>query len=849
MTGKEARRSPLELSVQDPRGLEIQKQKISLSSSGYEQYSFRTEDAAQTGTYELALYIARDKEERKLLGSTSVKVEEFEPDRLSIRSRFSGDASKAWVSPKDLKATVTLMNLFGTPAADNTVQATISLSPTSLFFSKFPDYSFFDPLGEGKTFEDSLSPAKTNAAGAAEFALDLERFDNATFRLQFDADGLEKQGGRAVHTASSIIVSPLRSVVGFKPDGRLDYIFRDANRAVHFISVGPEQGPVPLTDLTLTVTEIRWVSVLEKGSDNLYHYKSVEKRVPVRTLPFAIPREGASLKLPTDSPGDYEVSISDKDTVKLSTLRFSVIGSGNLARSLDRNAELQVRLDRDDYAAGDPIKVSVKAPYTGSGLITIERDKVYAYKWFSTGTTATVQTIAVPDTVEGSAYVNVSFIRAIDSREIYTSPLSYGVVPISINKDARTNRITLKADPEILGGAPLKITYSSEKPGRIIVFAVDEGILSVARYRTPEPLEHFFAKRALEVSTSQILDLILPEFSIIQEVSAMGGDEGDRALNRGLNPFKRKSKAPVVFWSGILPTDAMPRTVEYQVPDYFNGSLRIMAVAVSDSAIGVQETRTLVRNHFVISPNVPAVVTPDDEVEIGVAVMNGLETKEKETPVPDRDEALGAAGSGNGRRRDGEDRPAAGEDGLFQDQGQKPARGRLPAVHGVGRRNVFVPEESLSIRPSTPFRTQLESGKDADHANRGRPGPKDARGFPHARGDGIGYLPSALSWGLKNTSIVSLRVHRADREPGIRRAGPETPPEFAVTKRRRWKASPGRRRSCAPGRTRTALSGCGRRITTRARASSPRTPCTTSPRRWRRASCRQTTCSTQAWRP
>jgi uncharacterized protein YfaS (alpha-2-macroglobulin family) len=774
---------PLELSVQDPRGLEIRKQKISLSASGYEQYSFRTEDTAQTGTYELALYIARDKEERKLLGSTSVKVEEFKPDRLSIRSRFSGDTSKAWVSPKDLKATVTLMNLFGTPAADNTVQATISLSPTSLFFSKFPDYSFFDPLGEGKTFEDSLSPEKTDAAGAVEFALDLERFDNATFRLQFDADGLEKQGGRAVHTVSSIVVSPLRSVVGFKPDGRLDYIFRDADRAVHFISVGPEQGPVPLTDLTLTVTEIRWVSVLEKGPDNLYHYKSVEKRVPIRALPFAIPREGASLKLPTDSPGDYEVSLSDKDNIRLSTLRFSVIGSGNLARSLDRNAELQVRLDRDDYSAGDTVKVSVKAPYTGSGLITIERDKVYAYKWFSSGTTATVQTIMVPDTVEGSAYVNVSFIRAIDSREIYTSPLSYGVMPISINKDARTNKITLKAEREILGGTPLKITYSSEKPGRIIVFAVDEGILSVARYRTPEPLEHFFAKRALEVSTSQILDLILPEFSIIQEVSAMGGDEGDRALNRGLNPFKRKSKAPVVFWSGILPTDATPRTVEYQVPDYFNGSLRIMAVAVSDSAIGAQETHTLVRNHFVISPNVPAVVTPDDEVEIGVAVMNGLETKEKETAVRIEmklSEQLEAVTAGIVTETIA---PQQEKTAFFRVRvrNQLGASSLRFTASGGGMSSSL--EESVSIRPSTPFRTQLESGKTRTMQTEVTLGRKMHADFRTIEVT-ASYLPSALSWGLKKYldaypyGCTEQIVSRAFAVLALKRL-----PEFAVSEK------------------------------------------------------------------
>ena len=738
---------PLELSVQDPRGLEIQEQKISLSQSGFEQFSFRTEQTAQTGTYQLSLYIARDKEERKLLGSTSVRVEEFRPDRLAIRSTFGVDPERAWVSPKDLKATVTLRNLFGTPAAGNTVQAGISLSPTSIYFPRYPDYDFFDPLGEGKSFDESLTDMTTNDAGVAVFPVDLERFDKATFRLRFSADGMEKQGGRGVHAESSVVVSPLSSVVGFKADGRLDYIFKGADRSVSFISIGPDQAPVPLSRLSLRVVELRYVSVLEKGPDDLYRYKSVEKRIPAGSTPFSIPAGGAVLKLATGSPGDFEVSVVDADEVTLSTLRYTVIGTGNIARSLDKNAELAVRLDRGDYSAGDPIRISIKAPYTGSGLITIERDKVYAYKWFSSDTTATVQTITVPQGVEGSAYVNVSFIRAIDSKEIYASPLSYGVVPVTINRDARSNRITLHAPQEVLGGSTLSITYSSEKPGKIVVYAVDEGILQVARYATPQPLDHFFAKRALEVQTSQILDLILPEYSLIREASAMGGDEGERALSRGLNPFKRKNKEPVVYWSGIVPTDSTPRTLQYQVPDYFNGSLRIMAVAVADDSIGVQEARTIVRNHFVLSPNVPPVATPRDEIEIGVAVMNNLKNGK---PADVRIEMKPSEQFESTRPSVLTEKIAAGEEKTVffavRVKNQLGA-GTLRFTASAGGLSSSL-EESMSIRPSTPYRTELVTGK-----ARGAQVdvPLERKMHPELRKIEVSasYLPSAMSYGLK----------------------------------------------------------------------------------------------------
>ena len=739
---------PLELSVQDPRGLEVQKKKLALSDSGFEHFAFRTEETAQTGKYQLSLFIARDKEERKLLGSTSVRVEEFRPDRLAIRSAFSCDPAKAWASPKDLKATVTLRNLFGTPAVDNLVNASISLSPSSFSFPQFSDYEFFDPLGDGKTFEESLSARTTDTVGSAVFPIDLERFDKATFRLRFSADGMEKQGGRGVHAESSVVVSPLVSVVGYKADGRLDYIFKNSGRSVHFVSVGPDQSPVPLSRLKLSIVEVRYVSVLEKGPDNLYRYKSVEKRVPARQAAFAIPKDGAVVNLATDVPGDFELSILDPDEVKLSSLRYSVIGTGNLARTLDRNAELQVRLDRPDYSAGDAVKVSIKAPYTGSGLITIERDKVYAYRWFSADTTASVQTITVPETVEGSAYVNVSFIRAIDSREIYASPLSYGVMPVSINREARSNRITLESPPEILGGSALRISYSTAKPGKIVVYAVDEGILQVAKYLTPRPLDHFFAKRALEVRTSQILDLILPEYSLIQGALAAGGDEGEGALNRGLNPFKRKHKAPVVFWSGILPTSSTPRTVQYQVPDYFNGTLKIMAVAVSDDSIGVQETRTVVRNHFVISPNVPPVASPGDEIEVGVAIMNNVKGSGNALSVhvemkPSGQFELATPGQVTSTIAEGEEKTLFFKVRVKDQLGA----GSLAFTASAGSRTSSE-EETVSIRPATPYRTQLVTGKARGSTIEV---PLDRKMHPEFRKISVSasYLPTGMSFGLK----------------------------------------------------------------------------------------------------
>jgi uncharacterized protein YfaS (alpha-2-macroglobulin family) len=95
----------------------------------------------------------------------------------------------------------------------------------------------------------------------------------------------------------------------------------------------------------------------------------------------------------------------------------------------------------------------------------------------------------------------------------------------------------------------------------------------------------------LRVDTAQIVDLIIPEFSLLRSVSAFGGG-GD--IQR-LNPFKRVTEKPVVFWSGIVDADSTKREVVYDVPDYFDGTLKIMAVAIADDAVASGERETLIR--------------------------------------------------------------------------------------------------------------------------------------------------------------------------------------------------------------------------------------------------------------
>jgi uncharacterized protein YfaS (alpha-2-macroglobulin family) len=614
---------PLQMVVTDPRGVAIRSQTIKFSSTGLEDYSTATEPDSPTGSYDFSLYIMRDNNQQALLGSTTVRVEEFQPDRMTIKADLSKPASAGWISPDALSATVKLRTLFGTAAVGRKVKGSFKLTPSGAEFDKYPGYLFVDPYDTKKSYDEDLGEIATDADGSAKFDFKLERFEQGLYRLRFIAEGFEPEGGRSVVTDAAAIVSPAAYLIAYKPDGDLNYIDKDSVRAVHLIAIGPKLDKVAVDGLITELIEFRYVSVLTQQENGTLAYQSVRKEISKAKKALAIPATGLTSNLPTAQAGSFALVIRDGSGVELNRISFEVVGHANVARSLEREAELKIKLSKPEYAPGEEAELEIQAPYVGGGLITVERDHIYNAQWFKTTTTESVQKIKIPEELEGNGYITVTFLRSLDSKEIFTSPLSYGSVPFAVNRARHIQGVTINAPKLVRPGDTLNIGYQTAGPAKLVLIAVDEGILQVARYHTPDPLSYFFRKRALEVTTSQILDLVLPELHLLNEASAPGGDE-EGLMARSHNPFKRKGQKPVAFWSGIIESDGKPGHAEVPIPDYFNGTIRIMAVAVSDGAVGVAENKVVSQGYFVIQPQAPYFATPGDQFEVTALVANNL---------------------------------------------------------------------------------------------------------------------------------------------------------------------------------------------------------------------------------
>lgn len=710
---------PVEVILSNPRGNIVLRETVALPADGFVELPLSFAAVDPTGQYQAQVYLLDDRRRRlQQLGQASLSVEEFQPDTMRIRTELLGADAPGWQTSVQYQGQVILENLFGLPAQERRVQASYTLQPAHFRFQAYPGFVFEDPFRQdGKalktTVSKDLAEGASDAQGKALFDIDLSAYGRGLFRLGFAAQGYETGGGRSVSARSSTLVSPAEQLVGWKADGALNYLRRDAERNIAFVAINPQLKTVTQDGLTLTLSERRSISSLVRQNDGTLTYQTVVKEVPVSAADFEVKAGGSDWRLPTETPGDYVAELRNGTGLPLARIQFSVVGAQNIGGRLEKNAELDLKLDRFDYRNGQEIELQITAPYTGAGLITIEKDKVYTYQWFRADTTRSVQRIRVPEGLEGNGYVNVTFVRALDSEEIFTRPLSYAVAPFNIDREKQTIDIALEVPDKVKPGAPLTVEFQTSRPGRIAVFAVDEGILQVANYTTPQPLDTFLRKRALEVGTAQMADLLMPEFSLLREAAGVGGDAfemAEKALGANLNPFQRGLKMPVVFWSGIMDATGEKQSVRFTVPDHFDGQLRLMAVASSLQAAGSSAKSTIVRGPFVLQPNVITAAAPGDIFEVSVGVTNALPTESGEADIAvkvqptkhvvvvgETTQTLTLAPGREGRAR-------------FQVKATDALGGAELVFLAESGEHTLSRTATLSVRPPVPYRTTLNAG-------------------------------------------------------------------------------------------------------------------------------------------
>ncbi|MDD4702515.1 MAG: MG2 domain-containing protein, partial [Desulfovibrio sp.] len=644
---------PLEAVIVSPTGAEVMRRSFTVGPEGLQNFTWTSTEDAAVGQYRMDIRLVSDKTgyASPILGSTTTRVEEFQPDTLALAANFESGAPKGWIRTGEKMpptvAVARLDNLYGEPAASHRIHTAFHTRKGALRFPGYEDYTFYDALSSGAQdqFMD-LPDVFTDSKGVAKLALPLGKLQGSTFYGTLLIEGFEPTGGRAVTRQLSALFSPLEVALGYKPEGQannLDYVPQNAKASLRLLAVNNDLAPAALQDAEVVFSARRYVNSLVTDSRGEYRYDATPVDTVIARQTVNLDPKGLVWPMPTTEVGDYLVTVRQKNGTILALIPFSVAGTrladpADLSTASLAKGNLRLKLEKDQYASGETIRMSLSTPYSGTGLITVERENVLAHAWFTAQAGESVQEIRIPDGFEGRGYVNVSFVRSLGSEAVYMNPHTFGVAPFTAGINQREMGLKLTAPARVLPGEKMTVRLSSRVPGKALLFAVDEGVLQLTGFKTPDPLGDLLSDRALEVATLQAFDLLMPDHARLQgRIPGFGGDMGAGG-GRFLNPFKRRGEPPFAFWQEVTAVSAEGTDITLTIPEYVSGRIRIMAVGSSGaqgsaSTAGNAQASTEVRGTLILKPLLPLAVAPGDEFDGALVIANTVEGSGKDAKV------------------------------------------------------------------------------------------------------------------------------------------------------------------------------------------------------------------------
>lgn len=722
---------PLQAVLVNPAGNVVMQRAFTVGADGLASFDWASDVGASTGPYRLDVQLAgagTGGKDAVVLGTATVLMEEFQPDTLGLEAEIVPAPKAGWLSLDDggteAAVGVLLKNLYGLPAADRRIRATLRVNPARWHFPGFEEYTFYDAAPYwGETLEETLPEVRTDKDGTARLSLPLTRFQAGTMRCTVLLEGFEPGGGRAVSEERSVLVSPLDMLLGWRGTGAAlnpGFIPQGREAGLEFVALNPALERVAAGPLTFVVSERRYVTSLVTDARGEYRYDEspVDTECSRETLAWDA-RRGVRWNIPTDRPGDYLLTVRNARDMVLASVPFTVAGEALRGGEAPASSVLRLRLDKADYAAGDTISMFLSVPYDGAGLITLERDGVAAHRWFRAKAGDSVQSIDIPSDFEGRGYVNVSFVRALASPDIYMEPHSYAVAPFTAAVRSRDMGLTLRVPELGRPGDTLSVMVTAREPGKAILFAVVEGVLQLTHFATPSPLEYLLRDRALAVETLQAFDLLMPDHARLKgRIPGFGGGAMPHGGfgGRFLNPFKRRGEPPLTTWSSLVEIGPQGATAAIPIPDYYNGRIRIMAVGASPQSAGNAETAVTVRGEVILTPQVPLLATPGDTFEASVAVANNIQGSGKAKALYldiEPDAALELAGDVPARVTvdEGGEAVVAFRVRVKDVPGEAAIRFRVRSGEDRALPGVTASRRaSLSVRPATPRRVGQTSG-------------------------------------------------------------------------------------------------------------------------------------------
>ena len=639
---------PVKTEITDPNGKLVYKKVSQENTNNFFKFVVPTSPEYATGNYSAKVSVGGADFYKNL------KIETVKPNRLKINIDFEDEVL---TKGKPLDGTLDVKWLHGAPAKNVKAEIKAKFNPDYSGFKSYPDYVFHDPTKRFQTEELIVFEGNVDSEGTASIKKSIEVGNNAPGMLtaQFLIRAFEN-GGDFSLDAFNKSYSPYSSYVGLRsPEGNAyGSYFTDTNQIFDVVAVDKDGKPLKRDKLEVKVYKIEWRWWWNSSYDNLSNYVSSSYHRPYLDQTLSTDANGKAqlkLKIPEDERGRYLIRIMDPVSGH-ATGRTAYFYKNWSNMSFDGDKEAAKMLvfsaDKETYNVGETAKLSFPSGAEGRALISIENGaEVLEHRWVKTSQGKTEVSIPVTSDMAPNVFVNISLLQphAVTSNDL---PIRlYGVIPIMV-EDPNT-----KLEPELKIPKQLKPEQEfevvvSEKDRKAMTYTlaiVEEGLLDLTRYKTPNAWDEFYAKEALGVKTWDVFDDVIGAYSgSIDHVFAIGGDgSATEGKKKKANRFK-----PVVTYLGPfeLPKGKQ-RTHKIKLPNYI-GSVRAMVVAgnVKEEAYGSAEKTVPVKKPLMVLATLPRKLSPGEIVTLPVTVFameNKIKNVTLDLKLSDGISALGAS--------------------------------------------------------------------------------------------------------------------------------------------------------------------------------------------------------------
>lgn len=625
---------PVMFELTNPRGTLVHRSIATRSTGGIYTFPVATERDAPTGNYRARVRVGGASFTRIFM------VETIMPNRLKIDLRIEGDAIR---EGKTALARFGSAWLHGAPARNLRVKVDAILSQATTSFEGYDGFSFDDPARSFQTEEVTLFEGTLDAKGLTSFnpGISVKTAAPGMLNASFTARVFEESGAYSIDRFT-IPYYPYEYFAGLKmPESNTPYnaYLTDTTHVVELVSLNSEGRPAPGRTLRIEVYKIDWRWWWERRDEDLSNYISSSYHRPLQRARVTTGNNGrANYNLRIDNPewGRFLIRVTDINGGHAAGTTVYMDWPGWVSRDRPSTPEAASMLvfasDKEKYDVGENIHLTIPSPSRGKIFLTVENGTgVLQNHWIDAQPGETRFTIMANEEMTPNVYIHAMLLQPYGQTANDLPIRMYGIAPIRVEDPNTHLQPVIKMPDELEPEEKVSITVS-EKEGRPMAFTlavVDDGLLDLTRFRTPDPWNRFYAREALGVNTWDLYNLVLGASTArMMRILSIGGDEevivqGDKSADR----FK-----PVVRFFGPFETGRGGRErIEFTMPNYV-GSVRVMAVAAKDGAYGAAEKTVPVRKPLMVLGTLPRVLGPQEDVVLPVTIF-AMEENVKDVKV------------------------------------------------------------------------------------------------------------------------------------------------------------------------------------------------------------------------